>query len=202
MKLIGLSGGIASGKSTIGRRLEELGAIRIDADRLARDAVLPGTPALAGIAQRFGSDVIASDGTLDRPALGRLVFGDGTELAALNEIVHPAVRELARRGIEAARSADPDAVVVYEIPLLVETRATGVDGLAWDLVVIADAPAELRERRLIELRGMDPDEARQRVRSQADDSDRRAIADVLIDTSGSEASTLEQVDVLWARLKA
>lgn len=200
MKLIALSGGIASGKSTIGRRLEELGAVRIDADRLAREAVLPGTDALASIAKRFGAEMLGVDGSLDRPALGRRVFGDDAALAELNAIVHPAVRELALQRIDAARAQDPDAVVVYEIPLLVETRGDGRTELPWDLVVIADAPAEVREDRLVRLRGMSREDAERRIRSQASDAERRAIADAVIDTSGSERRTIEQVDALWREL--
>lgn len=196
MRLIGLSGGIASGKSTIGRRLEQLGAVRIDADVLAREAVEPGTPALAAIEAHFGADVIAADGTLDRPALGARVFGDETALSALNAIVHPAVRELAQRRIDEATAANPDAIIVYEVPLLVEAKV----GLSWDLIVIADAPAAVREQRLIELRGMSAAEARRRIASQASDDERRAIADVLIDTSGSKTRSVEQTDALWRRL--
>jgi len=197
VKLIGLSGGIASGKSTIGARLAEQGAVRIDADQLARDAVLPGTPALRQIADHFGPQVLSADGTLDRAALAGLVFGDSARLATLNGIVHPAVRALAEQRIAAAAALHPDAIVVYEVPLLVEAAVK----LPWDLIVIADAPAAVREDRLVTLRGMSRDEAQRRIASQASDAERRAIADVLIDTSGSEARTLEQVDELWSRLR-
>ncbi|MCB1274136.1 MAG: dephospho-CoA kinase [Leucobacter sp.] len=198
MKLIGLSGGIASGKSTIARRLETLGAVRIDADQLAREAVDPGSAALAAIVERFGPSVLAPSGELDRAALGARVFGDARALGALNGIVHPAVRELAQRRIAEVAATDPAAIVVYEVPLLVEAGVS----LPWDLVVMADAPAALRATRLIELRGMTPADARRRIESQASDEERRAVADVLIDTSGSEEWTLEQVDALWERVSA
>lgn len=196
MQLIGLTGGIASGKSTIARRLAEHGAVHLDADQLARDVVAPGTPALARIAERFGAAVISAEGALDRAALGALVFSDSGALADLEAIVHPAVQDLTRRLIAQAGERDPEAVVVYDVPLLVEAA---VDH-PWDLVVVADAPAELRVERLIKLRGMSEDDARARVRNQASDEQRRAIADVVIDTSGTEAETLAQADSLWERL--
>lgn len=196
MQLIGLTGGIASGKSTIARRLAEHGAVHLDADQLARDVVAPGTPALARIAERFGAAVISTEGALDRAALGALVFSDSGALADLEAIVHPAVQDLTRRLIAQAGERDPEAVVVYDVPLLVEAA---VDH-PWDLVVVADAPAELRVERLIKLRGMSEDDARARVRNQASDEQRRAIADVVIDTSRTEAETLAQADALWERL--
>ena len=196
MQLIGLTGGIASGKSTIARRLAEHGAVHLDADQLARDVVAPGTPALARIAERFGAAVISTEGALDRAALGALVFSDSGALADLEAIVHPAVQDLTRRLIAQAGERDPEAVVVYDVPLLVEAA---VDH-PWDLVVVADAPAELRVERLIKLRGMSEDDARARVRNQASDEQRRAIADVVIDTSRTEVETLAQADALWERL--
>ena len=196
MQLIGLTGGIASGKSTIARRLAEHGAVHLDADQLARDVVAPGTPALARIAERFGAAVISTEGALDRAALGALVFSDSGALADLEAIVHPAVQDLTRRLIAQAGERDPEAVVVYDVPLLVEAA---VDH-PWDLVVVADAPEELRVERLIKLRGMSEDDARARVRNQASDEQRRAIADVVIDTSRTEAETLAQADSLWERL--
>lgn len=196
MTLIGLTGGIAAGKSIIGRRLEELGAVRIDADQLARDAVEVGTDGLARIQERFGPDVILPDGSLDRAALGARVFGDEEGLARLNTIVHPAVRELAQRHIDAARTEKPAAVIVYEVPLLVEADVQ----MPWEHVIVADAPAEARVQRLITLRNMEEEAARRRVASQASDAERLAVADTVIDTSGTEAETLTQVDALWERL--
>lgn len=196
MKLVALSGGIASGKSTIARRLSELGAVHIDADALAREAVAPGSPGLQAIRARFGDSVIAADGSLDRPALGQLVFSDPDRLAALNGIVHPEVRRLAQERLDEIERADPRAVVIYDVPLLVEA---GVD-LPWDLVVIAEAPAEVRRQRMVELRGMSAEEAERRIANQASDEARRAVADVVVDTGGSLERTLEQADALWERL--
>ncbi|WP_025133610.1 dephospho-CoA kinase [Leucobacter sp. PH1c] len=198
MTLIGLTGGIAAGKSTIGRRLAELGAIRIDADQLARDAVAVGSPGLARVAEAFGADrVIRSDGSLDRAALGAIVFADAEALARLNGIVHPEVQRLFAEAQAAALAADPDAVVVYEIPLLVEAARE----LPFDLVVVAEAPSEVRVARMVELRGMSEADARGRIANQASDAERRAVADVVIDTAGTEAETLAQVDALWDRLR-
>lgn len=196
MQLIGLTGGIASGKSTIGKRLAELGATRIDADQLARDAVAPGSPGLARVIARFGDELLLPSGELDRAALGGIVFGDPEAIADLNAIVHPEVRRLYEARIAEASAQNPDAVVVYEIPLLVEAARE----MEFDLVVVADAPVEQRIDRMIEFRGMSEGEARARVARQAGDEERRAIADVIIDTSTSETATLAQVDALWARL--
>lgn len=197
MPLIALTGGIASGKSTVAARLAEHGAVVIDADRVVRDVQGPGSVVLRSIAAAFGQEMIAADGTLDRPSLAAAVFGDPVALARLNAIVHPAVREESARRFAAAFANDPRAVVVYEVPLLVEAR---VDD-AWDLIVVTDAPAEERQRRLIQLRGLSPDDARARIASQATDAERRAVADVVIDTSGTPAETAEQVDALWERLR-
>lgn len=199
MQLIALTGGIASGKSTVGKRLETLGAVRIDADQLARDAVAPGSPGLHAVLQRFGPQVATVDGGLDRAALGDIVFRDAGALADLNTIVHPEVRRLTEERIAAASATDSNAVVVYEIPLFVETDA-GNGGLPWDLVIVADAPAETRVSRMVDLRGMTESDARNRVANQASDAERRAVADFVIDTSRTEAHTLDQVDALWERL--
>lgn len=196
MPLIALTGGIASGKSTIARRLAEHGAVIVDADAIVREVQGPGMPVLDRIAAEFGDELILADGTLDRGALGARVFGDADALARLNEIVHPAVREESARRFAAAFASDAEAVVVYDVPLLVEAR---VDD-PWDVIVVADSPAEIREQRLIELRGMSADEARARVASQVSDAARRAVADVVIDTSGPLADTLRQVDEVWPRI--
>lgn len=198
MPLIALTGGIASGKSTISRRLAELGATVVDADVIVREVQQPGSPVLDAIAKRFGDEMIRDDGSLDRARLGAAVFGRLSELSDLNRIVHPAVRAESKRRFDEAFAADADAVVVYDVPLLAEARGTA----EWDLVVVADAPSELRVQRLVELRGMSEDDARSRVASQADDSTRRALADVVIDTSGAEAQTIAQTDALWARVTA
>jgi len=198
MPLIALTGGIASGKSTIAARLAEHGAIIVDADRIVRDVQRPGTPVLARIAEEFGADVIGADDELDRAALAARVFGDQDALSRLNAIVHPAVRAESARRFAAAFAERADAVVVYDVPLLVVARADD----PWDLIVVADAPLELRERRLVELRGLSRDEARSRLASQVSDAARRAVADVLIDTSGTLESTRTQVDALWDRIRS
>lgn len=196
MALIALTGGIASGKSTIARRLAEHGAVIVDADQIVRDMQAPGTPVLDEIAAAFGAEMIDEGGALDRAALGARVFADPDALARLNGIVHPAVREESHRRFEEAFAADPRAVVVYDVPLLVEAR---VDD-PWDLIVVAHAPADERLRRLIELRGMQPEEAQNRIDAQVSDAKRLEIADVVIDTAGSLQQTEQQVDALWQRL--
>ena len=197
MPLIALTGGIASGKSTIAGRLAEHGAIIVDADRIVRDVQAPGSDVLQRIRDEFGDDVITEDGELDRPALGAKVFGDAERLSRLNAIVHPAVRAESQRRFEEARAHDPHAVVVYDVPLLVEAR---VDD-PWDLVVVAHAPASVRLERLVSLRGMDAAAAQARIDAQVGDDQRLAIADVVIDTSGTLEDTLAQVDGLWERLR-
>ncbi|WP_341958079.1 dephospho-CoA kinase [Microbacterium sp. LWH13-1.2] len=196
MALIALTGGIASGKSTIARRLAERGAVVVDADQIVRDVQAPGSPVLAAIAETFGAEVIAADGSLDRAALGAQVFGDAGQLAQLNAIVHPAVRAESQRRFDEAMSADPATVVVYDVPLLVEAR---VDD-PWDLIVVAHAPVEERRCRLVEIRGMAEKAAQERIDAQVSDERRLAIADVVIDTSGSLEQTLAQTDDLWERI--
>lgn len=197
MPLIALTGGIASGKSTIAARLREHGAVIVDADAIVRDVQAPGSPVLAEIAQAFGDDMVTDAGELDRAALGARVFGDDEALARLNAIVHPAVRAESARRFGEAFDADPEAVVVYDVPLLVEAR---VDD-PWDLIVVADAPAQLRLERLVAHRDMEPDAAQARIDAQVSDAARRAIADVVVDTSGTLEETLAQTDVLWERLR-
>ncbi len=198
MPLIALTGGIASGKSTIARRLAEHGAVVVDADAIVREVQQPGSPVLDAIAATFGSGVIAPDGSLDRAALGARVFGDESALARLNAIVHPAVRKESAARFSAAFAADPGAVIVYDVPLLVEAR---VDD-PWDLIVVADAPAAVRARRLVELRGLTAGEASARIAAQVSDERRREIADIVIDTSGSIDETVAATDALWERLQA
>lgn len=197
MPLIALTGGIASGKSTIARRLSELGAVIVDADQIVRDVQAPASPVLDRIEEAFGADVITAEGALDRASLGAKVFGDPAALATLNAIVHPAVRAESQRRFEEAASADPQAVVVYDVPLLVEAR---VDD-PWDLIVVAHAPADERRRRLVELRGMPARAAQERIDAQVSDDRRLAIADEVIDTSGTLAQTLAQTDALWERIR-
>ncbi len=196
MYLIGLTGGIASGKSVVARRLAEHGAIVVDADQVARDVVEPGTPALAAIADQFGAGVIRADGTLDRAALGSVIFSDPAQRVVLNGITHPAVLEASHALFAAAAAADPAAVVVYDVPLLAEgTRAD-----EFDLVVVVHASEENRIARMVELRGLTRDEAVRRISSQASDAERLAIADVVIDSDGTFDATLAQADQLWSRV--
>lgn len=192
MLRIGLTGGIGSGKSTAAARFAELGAVVIDADALAREVVEAGTPGLDRIIARFGNELLRPDGSLDRPKLGRLVFDDPAALADLNAIVHPLVAE---RRAELMAAAGPDAVVVSDVPLLVETGMAG----DFDAVVVVEAPLELRLVRLA-LRGLAEDEARARIGRQASDEQRRAVATVLLDNSGSRAELDRQVDAAWRRL--
>lgn len=198
MQLIGLTGGIASGKSAVAARLAEHGAIIVDADQVAREIVGPGTPALARIADEFGGGVIAPDGSLDRAALGSLIFASPEKRAVLNAITHPAVAVRSHELFAAAAAADPDAIVVYDVPLLVDTGRTD----EFDLIVVVNASTETRLRRMIELRGMTRDEAMHRINSQATDTERLAIADVVIDSNGSLEQTLAQADALWEKLAA
>lgn len=199
MYLIGLTGGIASGKTVVARRLAEHGAVHIDADELARVVVEPGEQALEQIAREFSSAVIDADGRLDRAALADIIFADPERRTTLNAITHPAVKARARTIMDAAEAADSDAVVVYDVPLLVEA---GVDAEhAFDLIVVVHADTETRIRRLIELRGLTREEAVHRLNSQASDTERLAIADVVIDANGTLAHTVQQTDALWAGIR-
>nr|WP_155843840.1 dephospho-CoA kinase [Agromyces luteolus] len=195
--MIGLTGGIASGKSTVARRLVEHGAIHLDADQLARRVVEPGSTCLQSIVDEFGQGVLRPDGTLDRQRLGELVFRDEGARARLNAIVHPAVRELSGRLIAKAEEEDPQAVVVYDVPLLVEAQ---VDH-PFDLVVVTSAPKRAQVKRLVEERGLDPIQAEARVDAQVSDEERRAVADVVIDTGGTIAHTMSQADALWVDIE-
>lgn len=196
MPIVALTGGIASGKSTIARRLVEHGAVLVDADALVREVQQPGSPVLDAIAAEFGEDVLLPDGSLDRAALGSRVFGDPDAVRRLNAIVHPAVRTESTRRMQEALAADPAAVVVYDVPLLVEARASD----PWQLIIVAHAPAEVRLERLVSLRGMTAEDATARIASQVSDEARLAIADVVIDTAGTMDDTLRQVDALWSEL--
>jgi len=196
MPLVALTGGIASGKSTIARRFAARGAVVVDADQIVRDVQQPGSPVLAAIAAEFGEGMLRPDASLDRAALGSAVFGDADAVARLNAIVHPAVRAESARRFAEAFAADAEAVVVYDVPLLVEARVHD----PWELIVVAHAPADVRARRLVELRGMSETDAAARLASQVPDDARLAIADVVIDTTGSIADTERQVDELWERL--
>ncbi|QLD12900.1 dephospho-CoA kinase [Microbacterium oleivorans] len=198
MPLIALTGGIASGKSTIARRLAEHGAVVVDADQIVRDVQRPGSPVLERIAAEFGSHLVLADGVLDRASLAAVVFADPAARERLNAIVHPAVRAESQRRFDAEFAARADAVVVYDVPLLVEAR---VDD-PWDLIVVAHASAAVRADRLQRLRGMTPDEADRRIAAQVPDETRLAIADVVIDTGGDLGETIAGADALWERLTA
>lgn len=196
MPLIAVTGGIASGKSTIAARLGELGAVVVDADALARDAVAPGQPALAAIRDAFGPEVFAADGSLDRQALGRIVFADAERRTLLNGIVHPAVLHRSQEAFRAAFRRDRGAVVVYDVPLI-DARGVG----EFDRVVVAEAPAEVRIDRLVRQRRLDRADAEARIAAQIGDEERRAFATDVIDTGGSMARTESAVDALWDRLR-
>lgn len=198
MLRIGLTGGIASGKSVALRRFGELGAVVVDHDLLAREAVAPGSVGLDAVVAEFGPGVLAADGTLDRPALARLVFADDDARERLNAIVHPEVRRLSAERDAEAGAADDGAVVVHDVPLLVEVGQAE----SFHLVVVVDAPPELRLRRLVEGRGLSEEDARARIAAQADDVVRRAAADVVLDGTGTEAQLRAQVDALWERVVA
>jgi dephospho-CoA kinase len=187
---IGLTGGIGSGKSTVSRLLGERGAVVVDADVIAREVVAPGTPGLAAIVEAFGPTVLASDGSLDRPGLAAVVFADPQARRRLDGIVHPLVR--ARAG-ELEAAAPADAVVVHDVPLLAETG----QGSSYDLVVVVEADPAVRVARLVQ-RGLTADDARARIAVQATDEQRRAIADVVLDNSGTPEQLAEQVDRFWA----
>ena len=178
MLSVGLTGGIGSGKSTVAAELARLGAVVVDADRIAREVVEPGTPGLAAVAAEFGPEVLRPDGSLDRPALAARVFADPAALRRLGEITHPLVAAESRRRQEVA---PPGAVVVHDVPLIVE------NGLAdqYDVVVVVGADEDTRTARLVASRGMTEDDARARIRAQAGDDARRAVSDVWLDNSGS-----------------
>lgn len=193
MLRVGLTGGIASGKSTVSRRLADLGAVVIDYDLLAREVVEPGAPALAAIADRFGPEVIGPDGRLDRPALGALVFSDASALRDLESITHPAIRALAVRRED---EAGPDAVVVHDNPLLVEMGGAA----SCDHVIVVDAPVEVQVERMVRDRGMSESDARARIAAQASREDRLAAADIVLDNTGTVEALVAAVDAVWASL--
>jgi dephospho-CoA kinase len=192
---IALTGGIAAGKSLVARRLAELGAVLVDADVLAREVVAPGTPGLDAIRERFGPGVIADDGSLDRAALGAIVFTDADAREALNGITHPAIN---RRRRELLATLPDDAIVVHDIPLFVETVTEPHKD--FQIVLVVHAEEDERIRRMVEDRGMAEAEARGRMAAQATEEQRLAIADVVIDNTGKPADTLRQVDEFWGSI--
>ena len=193
MLRVGLTGGIGAGKSEVSRRLVAKGAVLIDGDAIAREVVRPGTPGLAAIVAEFGADVLLPDGTLDRPKLGRIVFNDPEQLAKLNAITHPLI---GRRSQELFESAPEDGIVVYDMPLLVENNL----GSLHDAVIVVDVPVEVQLERLVKLRGMTEEDARSRIAAQATREQRHAVADYLVDNTGSLADLDARVDEIWADL--
>ncbi|MEU7580562.1 dephospho-CoA kinase [Streptomyces sp. NPDC041068] len=193
MLKVGLTGGIGAGKSEVSRLLVASGAVLIDADKIAREVVAPGTPGLAAVVDAFGREILAPDGSLDRPKLGAIVFADAEKLAVLNSIVHPLV---GARSAELEESASGDAVVVHDVPLLAE------NGLAplYDVVVVVDASPETQLDRLVRLRGMSEEDARARMAAQATREKRLEIADIVIDNDGPLDGLKERVAEVWADL--
>jgi dephospho-CoA kinase len=191
---VGLTGGIGAGKSEVSRRLAAQGAVIIDADLIAREVVEPGTDGLAEVVEAFGDEVLRPDGGLDRGRLGDLVFADPELRSKLNAIVHPRV---ARRMAELERAAGPGAIVVHDVPLIAENGRAG----AYDVVVVVDAPPKIQAERLVRRRGMTREQARARMAAQASREQRLAIADIVIDNSGSLAELDRQVGDLWAQLR-
>ena len=194
MLRIGLTGGIGAGKSEVSRRLAAQGAIVIDADLIAREVVAPGTSGLAEVAAAFGPGVLGPDGALDRPALGDVVFADAGKLAQLNAIVHPRVGARMR---ELEDSAGPASIVVHDVPLIAENDLAG----SYDLVIVVDVPPRVQLDRLVRLRGMTKEQAQARMAAQAAREQRLAIADIVVDNSGSLAELDRQVGDLWAELR-
>jgi dephospho-CoA kinase len=190
---VGLTGGIGAGKSEVSRRLAAYGAVVIDADQIAREVVEPGTEGLAEVIAAFGPEVLTPDGALDRARLGDIVFADPELRGKLNAIVHPRV---ARRMAELERGAS-SSIVVHDVPLIAENGRAG----AYDLVVVVDAPPKVQAERLVRRRGLTREQARARMAAQASREQRLAIADIVIDNSGSLAELDRQVGDLWAQLR-
>lgn len=191
---VGLTGGIGSGKSEVSRRLAAAGAVLIDSDALAREVVEPGTEGLARIVEEFGADILTAEGTLNREKLGSIVFSDPEKLARLNAITHPLI---GARSAELQDAAPEDAVLLFDVPLLAENALKPL----YDLVVVVDAPVETQLARLTDLRGMSETEARKRIAAQATREQRLAIADRVIDNSGTLAGLAAQVEELWEDLQ-
>lgn len=195
MRIIGLTGNIAAGKSAVAQRLAALGAPLIDADQLAREAVAPGSPALRAIGQRFGAAVLASDGSLDRAALRRVVFADSAAREALNAIVHPEVALRRERAVAEHRAAGA-GIVICDIPLLFEA---GLESTV-DSIVLVEAPVEVRRERLIRHRALSADEADAMIAAQIPSEAKRVRAQFIIENAGTRAELDAKVDALWAAL--
>ncbi|PKH41385.1 dephospho-CoA kinase [Nocardioides alpinus] len=190
---VGLTGGIASGKSTVSALLAGLGAVVIDADLIAREVVARGTPGLAAVVAEFGPGLLTAEGDLDRPAMGALVFADPDARKRLEAIIHPLVHE---RSAQLEAEAPADAVVVHDIPLLAEVGRAG----SFDAVVVVDAPTEVQVARMVEDRGWSHEEARSRIAAQAERADRLAIATYVVDNTGTLAELRAQVEQVYAEL--
>ena len=196
MVRVGLTGGIGSGKSAVAQLLRARGAVLVDGDQVARELVEPGQPALAELAERFGTTVLRSDGSLDRAALAAIVFAEPRALAALDAIMHPRIAQRSSELMRAAERAGAE-VVVYDMPLLVEGGAAG----QFDVVVVVQAPVEVRLRRL-EARGLERADSLARMARQASDEQRAAVADLVLDNSGEHAALEAQVSAAWPRIVA
>lgn len=192
MTVVALTGGIAAGKTTVTDVFRAKGIAVVDADVIAREAVAPGTPALTEVVKRFGTDVLHQDGSLNRQALGELVFGDDQARADLNAIVHPEVWRLSREQFAAHETTHPNVPLVYAVPLLAESGRTD----EFDAVIVVEAPASQRIARLVESRGMSQEEAQSRVDAQVSDEARREIADVVLDSSVSTEETAKSAAAL------
>lgn len=190
---VGLTGGVASGKSTVSAILEELGAVVVDADVLAREVVAPGTEGLAEVVDAFGPGVLTPDGALDRPALGALVFAEEARRRELERIIHPRVRA---RAAEIEAAAPAGAVVVHDIPLLAETGQAG----SFDAVLVVDVPVETQVQRMVEQRGMSRVDAEARVAAQATREDRLAVATYVVDNTGTREELRARVAAVFADL--
>jgi len=192
---VGLTGGVASGKSTVAAMLADLGAVVIDADVLAREVVERGTPGLAAVVEAFGPEVLTPEGDLDRPKVGAIVFGDEAKRRRLEQIVHPLVFE---RYAEAEAAAPADAIVVHDIPLLVESGRAG----EFDAVIVVDVPAEVQIERMLRDRGWTREDAEGRIAAQATREQRRAVATHLIDNTGTREDLRQRVTEVFEELRA
>lgn len=194
MLSVGLTGGIGAGKSEVSRLLAELGAVVIDADKIAREVVEPGTEGLKAVVAEFGARVLGPDGRLDRPALGQIVFNDDQKREALNAIVHPLVRA---RSAQLQEDAEAGAILVHDVPLLVENDLAAL----YDLVIVVDAAPRTQLARLVGSRGMREEDARARQAAQASREQRLEVADIVIDNDGPLEELEPQVLRVWERLR-
>ncbi|OYN93031.1 dephospho-CoA kinase [Enemella evansiae] len=194
MLRVALTGGLASGKTTVAERWAEHGAVLIDSDVLAREVVEPGTPGLAAVRERFGDRVLAADGSLDRKALGAVVFADSQARKDLEGILHPLIRA---RAAELQQAAAPEAIVVQVIPLLAETGRTE----GFDAIVVVDLPTETQLRRAMARDGSSAEQAGARIEAQAGRTERLAVADLVVDNSGDREQLLAEADRVWHELR-